>query len=346
MPKKKNQSVQAITLGLSEHRSEMIPSIADWMQQHDAVFLEEPPDDRFERMLTGALAVDAYLMQLDVEFPSFSKKMCYLLRKLKAEGKKIFQVEPYLEILLGIHEFFAEGHRPKELNKKSIQYPVYLAERNATGALLAFYQTSMIGSFEKTLEAVKQFARLDAARFRLRDSLRAQELAQLIKDFPSAYIEAGMIHYSLWQLLRRKVTSPDRLQLIFLANDALKTTESKRCLYGPGDQLTLMYIFQPNATQPKREALLAARALIYSKLIIKEELADDLNALPHLRDELACIQITRRLSLDDCRRLFPLVRRAGTAHARQIVVEYIDGSKSPRRQESKDINLMNSSAKK
>jgi hypothetical protein len=346
IPKKKNQSVQAITLGLSLHRSEMIPSIADWMQQHDAIFLEEPPDDAFERMLTGALAVDDYLMQLDVEFPSFSKKMCYLLRKLKAEGKKIFQVEPYLEILLGIHEFFAEGHRPKELNKKSIQYPVYLAERNATGALLGFYQTSMIGSFEKTLDAVKQFARLDAARFRLRDSLRAQELEPLVKKCPSAYIEAGVMHYQLWRLLRRQSSPPYQLQMIFLSDDTLKPLGIKGHLYGPGDQLTLLYIFHSNLAQPKREALLAARALIYSKLIFKEELADDLNALPHLRDELACIQITRRLSLDDCRRLFPLVRRAGTEQARQIVVEYIDGSKSPRRQELKNINLMNSSAKK
>lgn len=301
----------------------MIPFLANRIQQHDAIFLEEPPAAGFEEMLNGSLAVDNYLRQLDVEFPFFSKKMCSLLRELKAKGKKIVQVEPFLEILLNIHEFFAEGHSPQDLNKNSIQYPVYLAERNATGALLAYYQTVMTGSFEKTIEAVKRFARLDAARFRLRDSLRAQELAQLIKDFPSAYIEAGMIHYSLWQLLRRKITSPDRLQLIFLANDALKTTESKRCLYGPGDQLTLMYIFQPNATQPKREALLAARSLIYSKLMLKEELTDDLSALPHLHHELVCIQITRELSLKDCRHLFPLIRRVGTAQAHRIVTDYL-----------------------
>ena len=71
----------------------------------------------FEPMLAGALAVDDYLRPLDVEYPAFSRDMCYLLRELQAEGKKIFQMEPFLEILLGIHEFFAEGHRPGELNK-------------------------------------------------------------------------------------------------------------------------------------------------------------------------------------------------------------------------------------
>ena len=188
-------SMQKITLGLSVHRPEMIPYMADWMRRHGAIFLEEPPAAGFAQMLTGELAVNDYLRELDVEYPAFSRNLCYLLQELKAEGMKIFQIEPFLEILLNIHEYFAEGHRPEELNKSSVQYPVYLAERNATGALLAYYQIVMSGSFEASIEAIKQFARLDAARFRLRDSLRAQALAPLIKEYPSTFIEAGVIHY-------------------------------------------------------------------------------------------------------------------------------------------------------
>jgi hypothetical protein len=325
--KKQRIPTPKITLGLSVHRPEMIPFIADCMRPHDAIFLEEPPAAGFEQMLEGALDVDDYLRQLDVEYPVFSRNLCYLLRELKTEGKKIFQVEPFLEILLGIHEFFAEGHRPQELNKNSIQYPVYLAERNATGALLSFYQTAMTGSFEKTLGVVKKFARLDAARFRLRDSLRAQALAPLVKEYPSAFIEAGVIHYPLWGLLRRQVSPANRLRLIFLADVALETLGEKGHLYGPGDQLTLLYIFHSSLAQPRREAVLAARSLIYSKLIAKEEVTDDLNALPHLRDEIACIRATRQLRLDDCRQLFPLVRRAKSADARQIVVDFLTQSK-------------------
>ena len=125
------------------HRPEMIPVMADWMRRHDAIFLEEPPTESFEQMLGGLLDVNDYLMQLDVEYFDFSRKMCYLLQELKAEGKIIFQVEPYLETLLYIPEFFAEGHRPEELKKNALQYPVYLSERNATGALLTYYQTAL-----------------------------------------------------------------------------------------------------------------------------------------------------------------------------------------------------------
>ena len=177
--------MQKITLGLSLHRPEMIPFLANWMQRHDAIVLEEPPADGFQQMLQGALAVDDYLQELDVEYPAFSRDMCDLLQKLRAEGKKIFQVEPFLEILLRIHEFFAEGHRPHELDPNSIQYPVYLAERNATRALLAYYQTVMAGSFDDTIGAIIRFARMDAARFSLRDSLRAQEIAAMVKKYSS-----------------------------------------------------------------------------------------------------------------------------------------------------------------
>ena len=83
-------SKQRITVGLSVHRPEMIPIMERCMRQHDAVFLEEPPDPGFEPMLSGALSVDDYLGQIDIEYPDFSRKMCHLLRRLKGDGKEIF----------------------------------------------------------------------------------------------------------------------------------------------------------------------------------------------------------------------------------------------------------------
>ena len=174
-------------------------------------------------MLSGSISVNDYLGQIDTEYPEFSRKMCRLLKRLKNDGKEIFQVEPYLETLIGIHEFFAEGHGPDDLDRASLHYPVYLAERDATGALLDFYQTEMTGSFDRTIEAVKRFARLDAERFRLRDSLRLQALDPMIKENPSAFIEAGAIHYALWSGLRRQVSPKNGLRLIFFTDTALRS---------------------------------------------------------------------------------------------------------------------------
>jgi hypothetical protein len=315
--------MQQITLGLSLHRPEMTHLIKNQMRRHAAIFLEEPTDPNFEQMLAGNLDVDEYLSVLEVEYPAFSRDMCYLLRELNADGKQIFQVEPFWEILLGIHEFFAAGHRPEELQKNTIQYPVYLAERNATRALMSYYQTVMTGSFEDTLRAILQFARMDAARFGLRDSLRAQEIALMVKKYSSSYIEAGMMHYPLRRLLRQRLPKKNRVSVIFLANKALKSMRPKDHLYSPGDQLTLLYIFHPGIVNSPRDKLLAARSIIYSKIVQKEELTDDLNTFPHLRDELGCLRIARLLCLEDCRRLFPLVRGAKSSEAREIVSEYL-----------------------
>ena len=321
--------MQKVTIGLSLHRPELIPLISDHMQRHEAIFLEEPPQAGFNQVLAGRLDIDDYLMQVDMEYPVFSRKMCQLLQKLKSQGKEIFQSEPFIEILLSIHEFFANGYAPKELCKNSIQYPVYLAERNATRALLAYYQTVMSGSFDDTLRAIMRFARMDADRFRLRDSLRAQEIASMVRNYASSYVEAGVMHYPLRQHLRMQLPHRVRIKAMFLADEALQSGGQKGHLYGPGDQLTLLYVFNPANRRTGRKELLAARSIIYSKIIAKHEFTENLNQFPHLRDELDCIRTANALSLDDCRRLFPLIRRAKSQHARSIVDEYLADKRPP-----------------
>jgi hypothetical protein len=315
--------MQQVSVGLSLHRPEMIPLISEAMRRPEAIFLEEPPAPGFDQMIQGELSVDDYLLPIEVEYPAFSRDMCCLQRELHAEGKKIYQVEPFIESLLSIHEFFADGHKPDDLTKNSIHFYVYRAERAATGALLAYYQTVGTGTFEKAIEAIIRFARADAARFRLRDSLRAQALVSLVQEYPSSYIESGLIHYQLWRLLRDRLPSHVRVQPLFLADAALKSMGEKGHLYGPGDQLTLLYIFHPTISQPDWEKLLAARSMIYSKILEKQELHDDSGTFPHLRDELACIRAVQQLSIDDCRNLFPLIRRASSPEARRLVGAFL-----------------------
>jgi hypothetical protein len=306
----------------------MIPIMDEYMRKHDVIILEDPPVAEFNRMLCRDLSVDEYLLTLDVEYPEFSRRLCHTLRNLHRNGKVILQVEPFIENLLEIHDFFSRDHGPDELDKTSIQYPVYVAERDATQALLSYYKTVINGSFDETVTAIRQFARVDAARFRLRDSMRARELASVVKKYSSSFVEAGVMHYPLKRLLRRLVPDQVQIQSIFLAKDALKQIGESGHLFGPGDQLTLKYIFHPNMTPAAREDLLAARSIIYSKIVEKDELDEDRRRFPHLRDELACIRIVNQISLDDCRRLFPLVHRAKSRDARQIVSEYLTRFKS------------------
>ncbi len=312
-----------ITVGFSIHRPEIIPVTEDIMARHDVIFLEEPPTPGFEKMLERTLGVDDFLMPLDMEYPEFSRAMCHLERRLHVKGKQLIQMEPFVEALLSIHDFFAQGNRPDDLEKKTVQYFVYRAERHATAALLNFYKTSMTESFEITVEATRQFARADAARFRLRDTLRAQEIVRQADGFTSIFVEAGMIHCLLWQLIRRQVSGSFKVQPVFLDRVALQNRNFHRHCYSPGDLLTLAYIFHPGLSQKNWESLLAARSIVYAKIIQKQENPGDTADFFHLTDEANCIRISSTLTLDDCRRLYPRIRPAGTDEARHIVETFV-----------------------
>lgn len=167
------------TIVFSSHRPETLRLASQAMRSHDTIVLEEPPTPQFHRMLEEEITIKDYLLEREFEFPEFSYKMCRLVRDLKKEGKTLYQVEPYLDILGGIHEFFAKGGTFRDFDPHSMQFQVYMAEKRATKELLNYYQIVLQGSFEATLEAVKQFARADAARIVLRDKMRDKALKPL-----------------------------------------------------------------------------------------------------------------------------------------------------------------------
>ena len=76
----------AVTIGFSLHRPEMVPLMAGHMRKHDALFLEEPPNVEFDRMLSGSMLLDEYVMTIDSEYPQFTKLMCAALREFKSSG--------------------------------------------------------------------------------------------------------------------------------------------------------------------------------------------------------------------------------------------------------------------
>ena len=232
------------TVALSNHRTEIIPLAVAKMVRCETVVLEEPPEANFGAMLTGDVAIDDYVMGIDTEYPSFSRAMCRALRKLYDQGIRIVQVEPYLARLTEIHERLGEGARPEELRPDPRLWPVYQMERETTQTLMAFYKAFTVGDFNRMLAAVKRFARVDAQRFYMRDRLRAQKIAALATG-KRIYVEAGQMHVGLVSLLRRRVKGWATVTADYLVSAALSSCARPKVLFGPGDVLTLLYIFNP-----------------------------------------------------------------------------------------------------
>ena len=92
---------------------------------------------------------------------------------------------------------------------------------------------------------------------------------------------------------------------------------------GPGDILTLHYGMN-SALEERRADLLAARSLIYIKLIRKSEmLPGPVSQAPHCRDEVAVNKLVDSLGYEDCKSLFMKIRFEKRAGAVQIAHHYV-----------------------
>jgi hypothetical protein len=250
--------------------------------------------------------------------------MCAMLRELHHRGRQILQVEPYLDKLLRIHERFAEGDRPEEVVKEPDLAAVYAAEKRATGALLDYYVASLKASFDQVVEAVKAFAAADADRLKLREHLRAQAIKAMVLDDVDIYIEAGYIHFPLYLYLKRALGPDYRLRIAYLLAPIVHRLGGIRRNLGPGDVLSLHYALHGGA--PKDVAsLLAARSLIYIKLVQKDELLPGVSEAPHSEDMVKVNAMVDDLSFDDCQVVFDQVRLAKRERALEIVGAYQAG---------------------
>jgi len=307
-----------ITIGFSSHHAETLPSARQLMEQHQLIVLEDAPSPRFSGMLEGRVSVDEYMMEIDSGFPRFERLMCAMLRELCDNGRQIVQVEPYLETLLRIHDLLADGKAPEAVANDPALGRVYHAEKLATAALLDYYARSLKSPFDQVVAAVEVFAKADADRLRLRALLRSQAIASLVSNGIDTYVEAGYIHYLLYIYLRRNLAATARVRVAFLLAPVVRKLGGVRRNMGPGDILTLHYVL--HGTVPKATAdLLAARSLVYIKLVQKDELLPGASEAPHSEDMVKVNRIVDGLTMEQCRKLFDQVRLAKREKALEIV---------------------------
>jgi len=312
-----------ITIAFSTHRLEVLRKAEKLMAEHDTIALEEPPHPLFESMLQGEVAVADYINETEYEFPRFAEASCELYRRLYGQGKLLIQVDPYMEYLAWIHEFFAGGGSSDDIDPLSPVYRVYQLEKKATSALLRFYQMSLLGSFEDVVQAVKTFAKADAERINFRDEMRARILAAEANNTAKLYVEAGYIHLTLPRYLRKFVHPARRIRITFLLRQETERRIKLKQVLGPGDLLTLLFMFHPHWNEPIAD-LLAARSLIFVKLLNKDELEPHGESYPHLEDEVTAYLLTKHLTWDDCRQLWHTVKSRSPEEAKGVVKTYCE----------------------
>ncbi|QJA05775.1 hypothetical protein FVE67_02710 [Thermosulfurimonas marina] len=307
-----------ILLVLSPHRLEFLPRAFELMEECETVILEEPRHPEFEALLSGKTALTKFLEISEPGFPEYSRAVYQKMRELFSRGRQVLQVEPYLEGVQKIQARLAAGEEPEALQRDPELSPIYQHEHQTFGRLLDFY-AALSEPFESLVEKIKAFAQADAARLIFRDTLRAQALRQILKGLSGqrVYLETGYIHLYLVRELARKPPAGFRLRVRNLVRLATGGHLPRGLWPAPGDVLTAFYLFEKR--RAVEEDLLAARSLVYIRLIEKNELQPSPeNPFPHLRDEVFFRAFVRGLSFEDCRRLDARIRLLPTAEARQV----------------------------
>lgn len=312
-------NMSQLTLCYSNHRPEMLQPAAEIMPAYEVIMLEEPPHPNFQAMLRRDIDLDEYILESETEFPEFTKQHCSLLQNLHASGKTIHQVEPYLEHLLHIQLYLADGHSPGEITNGTVEHQVYLTERHATGKLIDYYKAVGSGHYDNTISAMMAFAEADAARFLLRDRLRSKAIVTLLQTGRKTFIEAGPMHQSLQGLLREKIGKQWSLSTRSIEHELATQMGISAHLLAPGDILTLAYMDKRSISQDQQR-LLCAQTLIYAKITMKEEMINSESPFPHFQDESQIIGLVASLDLTQCTLLYDRIKNLPTRKARESVL--------------------------
>ncbi len=311
-----------IHVGMTTYRPEFLPFAEQAMQPFATIVLEEPNTPGFQEMLHSDLDIEAYLEFTDYEFPVYAHQSCHMLRAFHAQGKSILQIDPFMDELIRIHEFFVSGGSPDQLEPQSVTGAVYAAEKEWTGRLLEFYQASRRSDFPGLISSVQAFSRADAKKGLLRDTMRAAEVLNLFTSEPSLYVEAGFIHAALIRELRRQSSGAIRVRPIYVMEDLVRSRTGRRQILAPGDVLTFLYTFRPGAQGPRAD-LLAAQSLVYNKIVHKEEHAGE-DTTPHLDDEISAVSLAGSLTFEQCQDVFQDISRRSTPEAKAYVAEWVN----------------------
>jgi hypothetical protein len=173
------------------------------------------------------------------------------------------------------------------------------------------------------VEEVDSFALIDAKRIGFRAKLRAEAIKTINLSGKSTFVEAGCINYPLYRLLSRALSGVEEVRSHFLLAPVIDKLKGKRRNFGPGNVLTLLYMYH-STINADLARLLAARSLIYVKLIQKDELLPGKSSFPHTEDETKINHVVDLLNFQDCRALFSQIRRKDRDNSFRLVKDYLE----------------------
>ncbi len=296
-----------ILVVLTPPRPEFVKEFETIAKDAASIIAELPYGELINEFLQGSLPVDDALLELELDYPFFTRELLLCLRRLKENGKDILLVDPYQEIAVDIKvKLFLRKGLEKLEQDLTARY-IAMIELSISKILQEYEKARKDGDFDKLVELTIRYAKFDAERIRFKTELRVRKIIELINmkavKFPLV-VHTHFLNRLIAQELQKRLGDKYEISEIDLYEIVQKRLNMASFEH-PGRKLTEVFLLHRNITREELQ-LLAAKTLLFVTLYPKHELLPTpTEPFPMLKKDFEISKMLSNVSnIEECKNLY------------------------------------------
>jgi len=306
-------SEEEIIVALTPPRPESIQDLEEIVNKYNVrtIIFELPEPSLIDKFLRGEVTVDDVLLDLELEYPIFTRELLLLAKRLHDKGIKVLFIDPYQEIAtrIKVKLFLRKGL--EELDKDLTARYIAMLELNLGKIFQEYYKAYSRRDFDKLLEATLRYAKFDAERTRFRTELRIRKLQEIVENLDKPIlIHTHFINKLLPRELERRLGKP--IKVVDLYEEQLKKIGKR--IEHPGRRLTQAYLLHDETNIEKLKILAAKTIILVSQYPPAELIPTPENRYPMLKKDIEILeQLEGKENLEELKILYKkLIERTAT----------------------------------
>ncbi len=304
-----------VIVALTPPRPESIPELEGLIDEFNirSLVLELPEPPLIKEFFEGKISVDDVLLDLELEYPMFTRELLLLAKRAYDRGIHVLFVDPYQEIAtrIKVKLFFRKGL--DELDRDLTARYIAMLELNIGKIFQEYYKAYSRRDFDKLLETTLKYAKFDAERMRFRTELRIRKLIEIFNTIEKpVLVHTHFINKLLPKEIERRLGAP--VEIVDIYERMLRKIGIEKPIEHPGRRLTQAYLLH-DETDPEKLRILAAKTIILvSQYPPVELIPSKENPYPMLRKDIEILkQLEGKDNIEELKRTYQkLVERTAT----------------------------------
>ncbi len=302
-----------VIVALTPPRPESVQDLEELVDKYHirSIVFELPEPSLLEKFLKGEVTVDDVLLDLELEYPIFTRELLLLAKRLHDRGIRVLFVDPYQEIAtrIKVKLFLRKGL--EELDRDLTARYIAMLELNLGKIFQEYYKAYSRRDFDKLVEVTLRYAKFDAERTRFRTELRIRRLQELWNSIERpVLVHTHFINKLLPKEIERRLGTP--VKVVDIYEEQLK--KIGRRIEHPGRRLTQAYLLHDENDPNKLKILAAKTVVLVSQYPPAELVPTPENRYPMLRKDIEILeQLEGKEDLEELKILYKkLIERTAT----------------------------------